>query len=139
MSTAKSAGSDIIKLLDPKPEIDADSTGGKIIDSATTSSLKIHTSDTLPVLGSVFCVTSRSKLNVAPMLLWLAPPVQEKAQREFIPKMFPSHWFRLYLHSIQLIERFYDPLAGDVYVGYISRTSVASTKSFFSSMAKISR
>jgi len=35
MSTAKGAGSDIIKLLDSQPEIDADSTEGKVVDTAT--------------------------------------------------------------------------------------------------------
>ncbi len=61
--------------------------------SGVTSSLKISTSDILPVPGSVFCVTSHSKLNLAPMLPWLAPPVQERAQRELMPKTFPSHWY----------------------------------------------
>ena len=54
-----------------------------------TLGLKISTSDTLPVLESVFCVTSHSKLNLAHMSLWLAPPVQERAQCEFLSKTFP--------------------------------------------------
>jgi len=33
-------------------------------------------------------------------------------------KLFPRTGIDWYLHSIQLIERFYDPLAGNVYVGY---------------------
>ena len=61
--------------------------------SRVTSNLIISTSDTLPVLESVFCVTFHSKLNLAHMSLWLVPPVQERAQREFIPKTFPSHWY----------------------------------------------
>jgi ATP-binding cassette subfamily B (MDR/TAP) protein 1 len=35
MSAAKGAGSDIIKLLDSKAEIDAESTEGKVIDPET--------------------------------------------------------------------------------------------------------
>ena len=35
MSAAKGAGSDILKLLDSKGEIDADSTEGKVVDQKT--------------------------------------------------------------------------------------------------------
>lgn len=35
MSTAKGAGSEIVKLLDSVPEIDSESTEGKAIDSKT--------------------------------------------------------------------------------------------------------
>jgi len=35
MSTAKGAGSEIIKLMDSVPEIDSESTEGKVIDSKT--------------------------------------------------------------------------------------------------------
>ena len=33
--------------------------------------------------------------------------------------MFPWSFFFIFVYSIQLVERFYDPLAGDIYVAVL--------------------
>jgi len=101
MSAAKGAGSDILKLLDSKPEIDADSTEGKIVDHKT---IKGH----IKFQGIHFRYPTRPSVRVL---------------RDLTLEVEPGTYVALVGASgsgksttIQLIERFYDPLAGDIYL-----------------------
>ena len=83
--------------------------------SEDTSNSRMFTSVTHQGQVSVFCAILLWKSNLGPMLRWLVPVDAEKALRK-------SHkWYPLVVtdpnvNSIQLIERFYDPLAGSVLV-----------------------
>ena len=52
------------------------------------------------------------------MLLWLEHLDQGRVQRKRL-SLFLNSSVMLTFHSIQLIERFYDPLAGDIYVSNV--------------------
>ncbi|CAK5279585.1 unnamed protein product [Mycena citricolor] len=101
ISSAKGAASDIIKLLDSIPEIDAESPAGKSIDpTATKGHLRLD--------GIHFRYPTRPGVRVL---------------RDLSIQVQPGTYVALVGASgsgkstvIQLIERFYDPLAGDVYV-----------------------
>ena len=79
------------------------------------SVLTIFTSDTLRGLASVSFVIFRSKWNLVPTLRLSEPVGRVRVPCEFY---FSLHFLLLTGSnaSIQLIERFYDPLAGDIYV-----------------------
>nr|GAT60228.1 predicted protein [Mycena chlorophos] len=99
MSSAKGAATDIINLLDSVPEIDAESPLGKKVDSAVT---KGH----LRLEGIHFRYPTRPAVRVL---------------RELSIEVQPGTYIALVGASgcgkstvIQLIERFYDPLAGEI-------------------------
>ncbi|KAF6757399.1 multidrug resistance protein 1 [Ephemerocybe angulata] len=101
MSSAKGAGSDIIKLLDSTPEIDAENEGGKVLDE---SKVKGH----IRLEGVHFRYPTRPGVRVL---------------RDLSLEVKPGTYIALVGASgsgkstvIQLIERFYDPLAGEVYL-----------------------
>ncbi|KAF5338963.1 hypothetical protein D9611_008823 [Ephemerocybe angulata] len=101
MSSAQGSGSDIIKLLDSTPEIDAENEGGKILDD---SKVKGH----IRLEGVHFRYPTRPAVRVL---------------RDLSLEVKPGTYIALVGASgsgkstvIQLIERFYDPLAGEVYL-----------------------
>lgn len=101
VSTAKGAGSDIIRLIDSVPEIDADSEEGEKIDSSV---VKGH----LKIENVHFRYPTRTGVRVL---------------RELSIEVQPGTYVALVGASgsgkstvIQLLERFYDPLAGEIYL-----------------------
>lgn len=104
MSSAKGAGSDIIKLMDSVPEIDAESTEGK--------TLKVE-----DVRGQITLENIHFRYPTRPGV---------RVLRDLSLKVEPGTYIALVGASgsgkstvIQLLERFYSPLAGEVYVRII--------------------
>ncbi|EAU80745.2 multidrug resistance protein 1 [Coprinopsis cinerea okayama7 len=101
ISSAKSAGSDIIKLFDSHPEVDAESDAGKKPDR---SQVKGH----IRFENVHFRYPTRPGVRVL---------------RDFSFEVRPGTYVALVGASgsgkstvIQLVERFYDPLAGEIYL-----------------------
>jgi len=101
VSSAKAAGSDIIKLIDSVPEIDADSKEGKVVDSHV--------------------IKGRLQFDNIHFRYPTRPGV--RVLRDLSFDVEPGTYIALVGASgsgkstiIQLIERFYDPLAGDIYM-----------------------
>ncbi|KAJ6530072.1 P-loop containing nucleoside triphosphate hydrolase protein [Mycena vulgaris] len=101
MSSAKGAASDIITLLDSVPEIDAESAVGKHIDNKTAQG---H----IRLEGIHFRYPTRPDVRVL---------------RDLSIQVEPGTYIALVGASgcgkstvIQLIERFYNPLAGEIYL-----------------------
>jgi len=101
VSSAKGAASAIIKLLDSVPEIDSESTEGKKVDPATTR-------------GHIRFENIHFRYPTRPGV---------RVLRGLSLQIEPGTYIALVGQSgcgkstvIQMIERFYDPLAGNIYV-----------------------
>ncbi|KAJ3989819.1 P-loop containing nucleoside triphosphate hydrolase protein [Lentinula detonsa] len=101
MSSAKGAATDIIKLLDSIPEIDAESTEGKHIDPAQ-------------IRGQLRFENVHFRYPTRPGV---------RVLRDLNLQIEPGTYIALVGQSgcgkstvIQMIERFYDPLAGHIYL-----------------------
>ncbi|KAK0464466.1 P-loop containing nucleoside triphosphate hydrolase protein [Desarmillaria tabescens] len=101
VSSAKGAGSDILRLLDSVPEIDSESTEGKKVDIA-----KAH--------GHIRLENVHFRYPTRPGI---------RVLRELSLQVEPGTYIALVGASgsgkstvIQLIERFYEPLAGKIYM-----------------------
>lgn len=97
ISSASSAGSDIIRLLDSVPEIDADSKTGQILDSKTTK-------------GHVQLENVRFQYPTRPTVPVLRNLTLEAKPGSYIAVVGASGSGKSTI--IQLLERFYDPSAG---------------------------
>ncbi|KAJ7366944.1 P-loop containing nucleoside triphosphate hydrolase protein [Mycena albidolilacea] len=101
ISSAKGAATDIVKLLDSLPEIDAESTAGKKIDRTVA---KGH----IRLEGIHFRYPTRPGVRVLRDLSIQAEP------GTYIALVGASGCGKSTV--IQLMERFYDPLAGEIYL-----------------------
>ncbi|KAH9480411.1 ABC multidrug transporter atrD [Psilocybe cubensis] len=101
ISSAQGAGSDIIKLLDSMPEIDADSTEGKTIDAKA-------------VRGHIRFENIHFRYPTRPGVRVLRDLSLEVEPGTYIALVGASGSGKS--TTIQLIERFYDPLHGAVYL-----------------------
>ncbi|KAF8158097.1 P-loop containing nucleoside triphosphate hydrolase protein [Crassisporium funariophilum] len=101
ISSAKGAGSDIIKLLDSIPEIDAESTEGKAVDEKT-------------VRGHLRFENIHFRYPTRPGVRVLRDLSLEVEPGTYIALVGASGSGKS--TAIQLIERFYDPLAGEIYL-----------------------
>ena len=104
MSSAKGAGSDIIKLMDSIPEIDAESTEGKTLNAEDV----------------------RGEITLQNIHFRYPTRLGVRVLRDLSLKVEPGTYIALVGASgsgkstvIQLLERFYSPLAGDIYVRII--------------------
>lgn len=100
ISSARSAASNVINLLDSKPEIDATSTEGIVLKDPVG---RIRFEDIH------FRYPTRPGVRVLRGLSLTVEP------GSYVAIVGPSGSGKS--TTIQLVERFYDPLAGDVYVG----------------------
>ncbi|KAF8957254.1 P-loop containing nucleoside triphosphate hydrolase protein [Flammula alnicola] len=101
ISSAKGAGSDIIKLLDSRPEIDAESTEGKVVDDKT-------------VQGHIRFENIHFRYPTRPGVRVLRDLSLEVEPGTYIALVGASGSGKS--TAIQLIERFYDPLHGEIYL-----------------------
>ncbi|KAF5360351.1 hypothetical protein D9756_004683 [Leucocoprinus leucothites] len=99
ISSAKGAATDILKLLDSTPEIDAESPEGKMLDDKT-------------VQGHVKFENIHFRYPTRPGVRVLRDLSLEVEPGTYIALVGASGCGKSTV--IQLIERFYDPLAGDV-------------------------
>ena len=104
MSSAKGAGSNIIKLMDSIPEIDAESTEGKTLNAEDV----------------------RGEITIQNIHFRYPTRLGVRVLRDLSLKVEPGTYIALVGASgsgkstvIQLLERFYSPLAGDIYVRII--------------------
>lgn len=120
ISSAKGAGSSIIKLIDSVPEIDAESTEGKTVDvSKAQGHIRLENVHfRYPSRPSVRVLRDLS-LQVEPGT-YIALVGASGSGKSTVYVIYPCRFCRLLLISlpsrIQMIERFYDPLAGQIYV-----------------------
>ncbi|KAE9400469.1 multidrug resistance protein 1 [Gymnopus androsaceus JB14] len=118
MSSAKGAATDIIKLLDSVPEIDAESTEGKRIDPTEVRGQirfeNIHFR--YPTRPGVRVLRDLN-LQIEPGT-FIALVGQSGCGKSYCVSVhFLSAFCSLTsVYSIQMIERFYDPLAGQIYL-----------------------
>lgn len=101
ISSAKGAGTDIIKLLDSTPEIDAESTEGKVPDVKA-------------VRGHIRFEDIHFRYPTRPGVRVLRDLSFEVEPGQYIALVGASGSGKS--TTIQLIERFYDPLAGEIYL-----------------------
>ncbi|KIK53745.1 hypothetical protein GYMLUDRAFT_925139 [Collybiopsis luxurians FD-317 M1] len=113
MSLAKGAATDIIKLLDTVPKIDAESTEGKVIDSAK-------------VAGQIRFENVHFRYPTRPDVHVLRNLNLQIEPGTFVALVGQSGCGKSTI--IQMIERFYDPLAGNIFLDgeKISNLNVAS-------------
>lgn len=100
VSSARGAAIKIIELLDSKPDIDADSDEGIVLKEAAGR---------VRFEGVHFRYPTRPGVRVLRDLSLTVEP------GSFIAIVGPSGSGKS--TTIQLVERFYDPLAGEIYVG----------------------
>ena len=102
MSSARGAAVDVIELLDSKPDIDASSDEG-IIPKEVIGRIRFE--------GIHFRYPTRPGVRVLRELSLTVEP------GSFVAIVGPSGSGKS--TTIQLVERFYDPLVGDVYVSLL--------------------
>ena len=102
MSSARGAAVNIIELLDSKPDIDASSDEG-IVPKEIVGRIRFE--------GIHFRYPTRPGIRVLRNLSLTVEP------GSFVAIVGPSGSGKS--TTIQLVERFYDPLVGDVYVGLL--------------------
>ena len=107
MSSARGAAINVIELLDSKPDIDADSPEGIIYKDPVG---RIRFEDIH------FRYPTRPGVRVLRGLSLTVEP------GSFVAIVGPSGSGKS--TTIQLVERFYDPLAGDVYVSFLHMTVI---------------
>ena len=124
VSSARGAAVNVIELLDSKPDIDADSTEG-LVPTDIVGRIRFE--------GIHFRYPTRPGIRVLRDLSLTVEP------GSFVAIVGPSGSGKS--TTIQLVERFYDPLAGDVYVSSFHMIVVYGTlaKCFSSSMIRRSR
>uniref|UniRef100_A0A8H7Y479 P-loop containing nucleoside triphosphate hydrolase protein n=1 Tax=Psilocybe cubensis TaxID=181762 RepID=A0A8H7Y479_PSICU len=101
MSSARGAGSDIIKLLDMVPDIDADSSSGAVVDDKA-------------IQGHIRFEDVHFRYPTRPGVRVLRGLSLEVQPGTYIALVGASGSGKS--TTIQLIERFYDPLAGEIYL-----------------------
>jgi ATP-binding cassette subfamily B (MDR/TAP) protein 1 len=104
ISSARGAAADVIELLDSKPDIDAGSNEG-IIPKEVVGRIRFE--------GIRFRYPTRPGTRVLHNLSLTVEP------GSFVAIVGPSGSGKS--TTVQLVERFYDPLAGDVYVSLFLR------------------
>ena len=103
MSSARSAAVDVIELLDSKPDIDAGSNEGIVLKE---------------VVGRIRFEDIHFRYPTRPGVRVLRGLSLTVEPGSFVAIVGPSGSGKS--TTIQLVERFYDPLAGDVYVSFLS-------------------
>lgn len=126
VSSAQGAGSSIIKLLDSLPEIDAESSAGKRLDASHQSKGHIsleHVHFRYPTRPDVRVLRDLT-LQVNPGTYIALVGASGSGKSTVYVAIHPvrrSYAVTHPFYSIQLIERFYDPLAGQIYVSVVSQ------------------